>query len=305
MVEHRDGSLAAFYDRFRRSPVRWVVLVHAVLLGTLISILTALPNQDVLWLLDASLVTAQVALLLIWLTSDGNRPSGVRRMLGVTSVLVTIHVVHAPAVRDPEWIPSFVCMVPCVFLMLSVVALPLTIAELRGFLVARFSRERMPPPRRFQFSIRSAMVGALCVAVLFGLKGLVTAVDRSPESIGMGMAGGLAIVAMCLVASAIYLSIPLVAAWAVLTPGRILPRLVTAVVGWGMGVLLVFHYTQAGEGSFQVNVSASVTAGAIPILLATLFVLRQMGYRAVWVDRDGWLLLDDPKPRSPFGPRSR
>ncbi len=116
----------------------------------------------------------------------------------------------------------------------------------------------------------------------------------------MGIAGGLAIVAMCLVVSAIYLSIPLVAVWAVLTPGKMLPRLVTAIVGWGMGVLLVFHYMQAGGGSIEVNVSAGVTALAIPILLATLFVLRQMGYRAVWVDRDGWLLLDGPAPSSPF-----
>ena len=300
MGENRDGTLRAFAERFIRSPVRWVVLVHGLLLGTLVAAMAVFPNQGVLRLLDASLVTAQIALLLIWMTLDGHRPPGVGRTLGVTSVIILMQAIHAIAIRDRSGMESLVCMVPCVFVMLGVLALPLSVAHSRGFRVVRLSCESMPPSRRLQFSIRSAMVAAVCVAVLFGLKGPWAALGKSPESIGLGIAGTVAIVVMVLVGCAIFLSIPLVAVWAVLTPGRMLPRLVTASVGWEMGGMLIFHYTQTGEGSLELAISAASTAGGTLILLATLFVLRQMGYRAVLIDRDGWVFLDDSEPSSPY-----
>ena len=72
----------AFWKRFRRSPVRWVVLGHALLLGTLIATLTAFPKQELLWLIDLSLITAHVGLLLIWMTLGARRVSTAARMLG-------------------------------------------------------------------------------------------------------------------------------------------------------------------------------------------------------------------------------
>ncbi len=297
MNEYRTKPLAHFARRFRRSPVRWIVLAHALLLGTLISMLTAFPKQNVLWLIDLSLVTAQVALLLIWLTLGGKRVSTARRMLGVTGVLALIHIAHAPAVRGLQWMSSLVCMVPGVFPLVGVLALPLAVAESSGYQIERFSRRSLPPPRRMQFSMRYILITTACVAVLFGLKGLAASLEETPESIARGIVAPLALFGMILALSAIYLSIPLVAVWAFLTPGRILPRLTAAFIGWGMGVMLVFHYAQE-EGSIPTIIPASVIVCAIPILLGTLLVLRQMGYRAVWGGRDVWILFDDLESRT-------
>lgn len=302
MDEAADGSLAAFFKTLRRSPVRWVVLVHAVLLGAVISLLTVFPEQEMLWRLDAMLVLTQVALLLIWMTLDRNRPPGVGRALGVTTILLFIQLAHTPTVSDPDFISGLVCTWPCIFIFLGVLALPLTLAESRGVMIMRFAPGSMPPPRRLQFSIRTVLIGAVCVAVLFSLKGLLDFLEEWPLSIGVDFA--LVIFIMVIVAVAIYLSIPLVAVWTMLTPGRILPRLATAVVGWGLGGMLIFHYTQTDGNSMQIEstIPVTATAGAIPILLATLYTLRRMGYRAVQVGRDDWGFLDEPDAGSPFAP---
>ena len=301
MVENRPGALARFLKRFRRSPVRWVVLVHAMLLGTVITLITLNPGQDIWWQLDASLVLAQIALLLIWMVLDGTRRSNTDRAVGVTCLLLVIYLAHTPAIGDLEWISSVVCVGPCVFLMLGLLALPLTFAASRGLVIARIRHERLPPPRSLQFSIRSVAVAAVGVALLFSLKGLATALNRSPESIALGIVTPFALVAMALVAVAIYLSIPLVTVWAVLSPGKSLPRLGAAVVAWAMGALLVFHYMQTGEGTVQNStISTGSTAGAIAILLGTLYVLRQMQYRAIRLDSHGWMIFNEAKRNDPF-----
>ena len=186
-------------------------------------------------------------------------------------------------------------MVPSVFLVLGVLALPLGIAEASGYQIERFSRRKLPPPRRMQFSMRYALITTACVAILFSLKGLAGALEETPDSIALGIVAPIAFIGMILVLWTICLSIPLVAVWAVLTPGKILPRLATALIGWGMAVMLALHYTHTEEHLLPATVLAGVTVGAILTLLATLLVLRQMGYRAVWRGRDVWILFDDLK----------
>lgn len=298
MDDVSQGSLAAFFKTLRRSSVRWVVLGHLVLLGGIISLLTAFPDQEVLWRLDAILILAQVALLMIWMTLDRDRPPGVGRALGVTVILLVVHVAHAPAVGDPGFVSSFVCSWPCVLVLLGVLALPLSMAESRGVMIMRFSPDRMPPPRRLQFSIRTVLIGAIGIAVLFSLRGLLDLLGKWPLAIGADFT--LVMLVMILVIAAIYLSIPLVAVWAVLTPGPILPRLATAVVGWSLGGMLAYHYAQLPDRAVPLAVIGTTTAGAIPILLATLFALRQMGFRAVQIGIDGWAFLDESDTASPF-----
>ncbi len=298
MDEYSDGSLAAFWKRLRRSPVRWVVLAHAMLLAVVIILRSAAPFPG-LRLLDSSLVMAQGALLLIWATLDERATT--RRMLGVAFVVAVIQVVDSPMISEPAAFLGLICLVPSMFFMLTILALPLSFAQSMGLQLQRFSSHHMPPPRRLQFSIRSVLLVSIGVAVLFGLKGVPEMLDRQPGADAHQIAFALAIVVMVLVVSSIYLTIPLVAVWVVLTPGKILPRLAIAVVGWGLGVVLVYHYTQISEGAFHPSLSASATALALLILLATLFMLQRLGYRAVWLDRDGWNLLEEIPAGSPFG----
>lgn len=297
MGEHSEGTLVAFWGRLRRSPVRWVVLGHVVLLATVIALQSMVLRRAAIDWLVAPVVIAQVALALIWMNLDGRMTA--RRTVGVAFVIAVVQLLDSPGPR-PEAILGLICLVPGAFIMLTVLSIPLGIAQSWGLQLHRFEPNEMPPPRRMQFSIRGALILSVVVAVLFGLKGVVSNLGAPDESIGMGIGGVLALVVMILVVVTIYLSIPLVAVWAVLTPGKILPRLATAIVGWALAGMLVFHYMQPGKGSPQFTFPIGTTAGAIPIVIATLLVLRWMRFRAVWVDRDGFMILDDLAGTSPF-----
>ncbi len=259
------------------------------------------PNNSALRLIDASLVMAQVALLLVWMTLDGKATIG--RALGAACIVTLIQWVHT--VPYGIVTPGIVCTVMSILMILTVLAIPLSIAQGRGLQLKRFTYHDMPPPRRLQFSIRSLMILTVSVALLFGLKGVTEGLSRSPDSIGRGFAAALAVAVMVVVVIAIYLSIPLVVVWIVLTPGRILPRLATAVVGWALGAVLVFHYTEISAGFLKSAVPAIATAGGILIVFATLLVLRAMGYRAVWPDRDVRVIADGIQPSSPFKAEDR
>ena len=272
MTVHEDGTLAAFFQRLRRSPVRWVVLTHFVLLTSMTGLLYAMRASSVFVWLGASLVIAQVALLLIWMTFAGPRK------------------INA--------IPGLIGLVPAFFIALTIPALPLLFARSRGMQLDRFTPDTMPAPQRLQFSIRSVMVGVIGVAALFSLKGLVAGLGNWPEPRGIGLVAALATIVMGMAVATMVLTIPLASVWVVLTPGKVLPRLVTGLVGWGMGAMLLFHYTRTEPFAHQLAVYAGVTAGAIPILLATLLVLRWMGFRTVWLNRDELMAMDYSEPGS-------
>jgi len=296
MGEKRVDVFAAFIRQFWRSPVRWVVLLHALLLGSLIALMTLKPGLDVLWQVDFSLVLAQVSLVLIWMALSDGQPMSRDRMVGATCVLLAIYLAHTPAVGDPEWMFTAVCVGPCIFLLIGVAALPLSVAASKGLLIARFRPEAMPPSRKLQISIRGLLWISAGIAVLFGLGEFSLTTGRQTGESGAGIGEALATLVVILVISTIYLSVPLVATWAILSPGKILPRLVVSVIAWAMGGMLMFHYTRIGEGLPQLGTADSVTAGVILILLSTLLVLRRMGYRAVQTDRDGRILPANPEP---------
>ena len=250
MTVHEDGTLAAFFQRLRRSPVRWVVLFHVVLLVTVIALQSMLLRQAAIHWLVAPVVIAQIALALIWMNLDGRMTA--RRTVGVAFMIAVVQLFDSPGPWLGE-ILGLICLVPGMFIMLTVLAIPLGIAQSWGLQLHRFEPSEMPPPRRMQFSIRGALILSVVVAVLFGLKGVVSDLGTPAESTGMSIAGALALVVMILIVTTIFLSIPLVAVWAVLTPGPILPRLATAIVGWSLGGLLLLHYMQPGEGSLRLD----------------------------------------------------
>jgi hypothetical protein len=299
MGDYRDKPLLIFTRRFLESPVRWVVLAHAALLLTVITLQSVIQAGNVLQWLDASLVIAQVALLMIWMTFGG--PGAERRTFRAAVVVGLILVAHTPGPGKLNAIPGMICLVPALFMALTILALPLLFAQSMGMQLLRFDAHAIPPALRMQFSIRAVLLLSVAAAVLFGLKGIPEMAFSQPDSAGNSAAAALAIVVMIVVALAIYLSIPLVAVWAVLTPGKILPRMATAIVGWGLGGLLVFHYTDAREGTFQLEIPVTVTAGGLVILVATLLVLRAMHYRVVWDTYVDILPADSPfQPASPF-----
>lgn len=279
MNDYRGDRPASFVQRFLRSPVRWVVLAHVLLLGIVIGMRSAIPGAVVLYTVDASLVVAQVALLIIWMTLV-EREGMIRRTLGSAFVVVGVFALHMPPSVLLVAIRGVIFNVAGVFILLAILAFPLSFASTRGLQLMRFSPESMPPPQRLQFSIRTILLAAICLALLFGLRGLLDLAKTWPVAIRWDLV--LITVVMFVVGATFYLSIPLVAVWATLTPGKVLPRMATALFGWALGAMLLYHYIQSGAGSSPMYVSVTiVTACAIPILLATLLVLRAMGYRFI------------------------
>jgi len=272
------------------------VLGHAMLLAVTIAVLGCFPGVTALRLLDASVIVAQFSLLTIWITLDG-KPS-LLRAVQVSFVMTLIYAAHAATAWDLEMLLGLVCVVPAAFILVTVYSLPLSIAQWMGLELMRFGPKALPPPRRLQFSIRGLLWVTVGIALLFGLKELSLARGPQPGSPSFGMVEILATFMMMLVGITVYLSAPLVCVWVAVPPGKILPRLTTAVVGWGLGGVLVAHYTSMG--SWGPAIPAAAIAGGVPIVLATLFVLRRLGYRVVWVEPDGWFPMDEPAPSSPF-----
>ncbi len=290
MKGHEEGTVAAFFQRFRRSPVRWVALVHAVSLIAAIVLLMVFSSEKTLYLLDASLVLAQISLLLIWMSLDG-APT-LLRVFVVSFALSLIYLVHLPVSWYPEeWLHGFVCLLPGTFLTLTVYALLLSLAQHGMRLrLRRFHPSQMPLPARLQFALRALLWTTAGWALLFGIKplSLISGHQAGRDGLGIvndGIANVARFIAVC-ATSAVILSVPPVCVWVALTPGKILPRLMMAIVGWLLGGILILHYV--GPLSQPLDVFVPFVVGTL-IMLGTLFLLRHLGYRVVRLDQHDWL----------------
>ena len=271
----RAETLARFVWRFQRSPIRWVVAVHAVLLVGVIWLNHVFLGSLVTSLLEASLAFAQVALLLIWITLD--TPTSLPRYCGAS--LIALGMMQAHMLPHISLDSGLLCFLPAVFAAISVLSLPLLITSQTGLAIRRFHLQTLPPPQRLQFSIRSVLLASITVSLLFGLASLPGEFQPIDNELEINLAS----VMMGIVVFNVYLTIPVLAVLVMLRPGRILPRLAMALVTWGLIGALVFHFVHQARMEPEALVFPSVvTAGGLAILLATLLALRTMGYRAVW-----------------------
>ena len=238
------------------SPVRWLVAVHAVLLVAAICLANNLPSNTIVAAVREGIIVSQVALFLIWL------------------VLISSGRINAPQFL----IGLCVCVGPVV-----VLALPLVLARGKGMRVRWFSSENTPPFRPLQFSMSQIMGVMSVMALLFALGQLSPANgthDASGRDVLETTFAVIGTVVVGLACVAVVLTIPLVCVWAVLSPGTVFPRLAVAFVGWLLGATLVVHVA-GGALSGPGAVMGAAGMGAL-ILLATLAVLRTLGYRAIW-----------------------
>ena len=292
-----EGVLGKFVAQLLRSPIRWVVAVHAMLLVGVIILNRAMLGSYVAWHLDASLVIAQVALLLIWMTLD--ETSSIRRFFG--AALITSGILLAHTIPFGLFDPGMLCIVPAIFLLLNVASLPTLLVGQAGLVIRRFHLHNLPPARRLQFSIRSVLVASITLALLFGLGNLPHAFSKTGSPPGFGLAH----LVLLFVMLGVFLSIPAVAVWTVLRPGTILPRMIIALFGSGLAGALVFHLNQQlGASPENLLPPALATASGLAILLATLLVLRAMGYRAVWLNEEAASHPDVSMGTSPFASAS-
>ncbi len=245
------------------SPVQWVVAVHVVLLIATLLMLYQSPFDDLLAALGAGLMLSQAALFSIWLILD-REPSLKRR--GAVLVL-----------------PVLLIMLPLVACPIVVLSLPLLMTQADGLQLKRFRPETMPLPRPMQFSLSQLVRMTFVITVLFALGQFVPPrremyVSEFGELGNILTAIGTVIVGLA--CGAVVLTIPVVCVWAVLTPGKILPRLAIAVVGWLLGAMLLVHLI--GGLQPELVVAAAIAGVSIAVLAVTLMVLRGMGYRVVW-----------------------
>ncbi len=288
-----EGALERLLLQFGRSPIRWVVAVHAMLLVGVIILNRAMLGSYLAWLLDASLVIAQVALLLIWMTLD--EPSTIRRFFGAAIIAWGILLAHMAPLGLID--PGMLCLVPAIFMVLNVASLPTLLVAQAGLVIRRYHPHNLPPSRRLQFSIRSVLVASITLAFLFGLGSLPHAFSKT----GGPPVFGLAHLILLFVMLGVFLSIPAVAVWTVLRPGAILPRLTIALFAGSLAGALLFHLNQQlGASPEDLLLPAFATAGGLAILLATLLVLRAMGYRAIWLNEQAASHPDVSAGTSPF-----
>lgn len=289
----QEEALERFILHFERSPIRWVVAVHAGLLAGVIALNRALPGSVVTSLLDASVIIAQMALLVLWITLD--ETSTIFRFIGVAAIASGMALAHLMPFGAVD--SGILCIVPAVFILLNILSLPTLLIGQAGLVIRRFRLHRLPPARRLQFSIRSVLVASITLAFLFGLGNLPHSSSETGEPYPFDPIS-LVLLLVMLVA---ILCIPAAAVWVVLRPGRILPRLAIALFASGLAGVLVFHFNQRlGISAQGLLIPTLATAGGLIILVATLLTLRGMGYRAVWLSEEAASHPDVSKGTNPF-----
>jgi hypothetical protein len=245
------------------SPVQWVVAVHTVLLTVTILLLCGSPFNELLAALGAGLMLAQAALFSIWLVLD-REPSLKRRV----AILL---------------LPVLLIMLPLVACPIAALSLPLLMTQADGLQLRRFRPETMPLPRPMQFSLSHLVRMTFVITVLFAL-GQFGPSRQELYASRLGELGNvltaIGTVIVGLACGAVVLTIPVVCVWAILTPGKVVPRLALAGTGWLLGTLLLVHLI--GGLQPELVVAAAIAGVSIAVLTVTLMALRGMGYRVVW-----------------------
>ena len=192
---------------YRRSPIPWIVIAHLALLAALFgSALNHSSNRYALFAFAAVLL-AQASLVSIWLVLGW----------GASKAKLVILVC----------LPLLFLVFPAVVCPILVFVLPLVFTQSDGLRLTRFAPADLPPPRTLQFSMSQLMRLTIVVIVLFAL-GQFGPGQRELYAAKLAEFGsmltviGIVVVGLACVAMAV--TIPVVCVWAVLSPGRILPR---------------------------------------------------------------------------------
>ncbi len=252
------------------SPVRWIVVGHLVLWLTAFALFLRFPEILALRLGSLGIAAAQVALLAIWLNFARELKS--RRLFAIAGYLTLVVALQAPI----NWwtLAAFLTGYPFAAGVVALLGLPLTMIRMEGMRLRRFDRQQLPPPWRLQFSVFHMLWIMAFVALVFGI-GQIALDPGSVSAVRVMAALGM----FCVIA-AVVISVPLVAAWAVLTPGPILPRLAAAVMAWLLGGLVIGSFY--GTTALALRVSVPVFVVAVVLLASTLGLVRRLGYRLVW-----------------------
>ncbi len=259
-----------------RSPIPWIVMAHLALLAVLFGSALNYSSTHYVLFAFAAVVLAQASLISIWL------------VLGWGSAKAKLVILVC--------LPLLFLVFPGVVCPILVFVLPLVFTQSDGLRLTRFTPADLPPPRTLQFSMIQLMRVTIVVIVLFAL-GQFGPGQREVYAARLGEFGNvltvIGVVVVGLACAGTVVTIPVVCVWAVLSPGKVLPRLGVALVGWMLGVVLLIHYV--GGVSEPLGASVAVAGLATTILLATLLAMRPFGYRAVWQVEPG----DPPSSRIP------
>ena len=273
MPVSESQSTAVWCRRFRRSPLRWILVSHIAIAIVVLPLGAMLTKWEFLQVLDGSVVIAQMALLVSGVTLiDLTRAPG--RVRAAAAVLAAVWYgglsTHSFVAGSPQWIGSAAFSFPI-----------FSVLRAKGCRLEHFEQRALPERSSFHFSIRHLMIAATCVAVLFGLQGLPSLFEDAQPSHLTDLVAGSGLAAMFVIVMTLIGCIPPVAVWMVLTPGSILPRVICAAVGGSLGVVLIVHYTHSVEDVPRFDIPITIIVGSISILLATLLALRLRGYRVV------------------------
>jgi len=250
--------------------VQRLVAVHVLLLVGAVWFAWSYPALEFSMVLVSGVGFAQAALIAIWLVL-GRGPSA-KRVIAISLFLGLLVL-----------LPQIVCPI-------AILSFPLIMSQSDGLHLRRFTPESMPPARPLQFSMWQLIRLTLVMAILFSLAQFGPRDRRELVNANLGEIGAvlsvIGVVVVGITCGVIGLTIPIVCVWAVLLPGRVLPRLAISVVGWALGVALMFHF--AGGVYNGLVLAVVIAAFSTVLLILSLVAMRWMGYRAIWlVERSG------------------
>jgi len=286
--------------------VRRIVWAHVVLLLVTTAVHHVAPSALIPRTIAPAVALAQFFLLTIWLYFFSI--AGLRGIAGVAIYMVGMMVILETAGlswRERGWhlvyvVPSLTAGLPCTMVFLTVLTIPLSWAQEIGLRIRRFDGVAMPAPQRLQFSVHHLLWVTLLAALLFGLAEVGKHDPMSNEP--AWPAQTMAMLAMVFTSFAVFTTVPLVAVWAVLTPGPVAPRLGVVTIGWSLGGLLFFHGSQQIINHSLVSDVLRFSVFVVTVLAlvcGTLAALRRLGYRAVWEKDDEDLLGPVPAAEEP------
>ena len=236
------------------------------------------PEVGLVGRFGAGVVLAEVQLLLMLLVlgdpvvSHGDAKPSVRSRIASWGVLALLFAAA----------PWLLCPI-------GMFVIPILVAQLEDRRLTRFPPSGSLRVRPFQFSIRQLVVVMCGVGLLFGLAqtsptgGLHDGSPANTLRLALGLMGSALI---ALTVGILVMTIPLASAWAVLSPGRVLPRLSTCVLSWILGAALLWHL----HDGWLLDGLAIVGANVV-FLLASLGVLRMLGVRFIEVSTIGNFVL--------------
>ncbi len=270
---------AVFAEEFELAPLRPLIVGHALLLATAVTLWICWPHSYVLRGACATLTIAQWGLLSVWLFLGPEKT--LRSIALVAFFPLVASLVSDPRPFEPQVLLQLPCLLFSTAMFTEILNLAFTFVKHEGLRVRRLASGDPPEAKPLQFRISRLLTLTALAAILFGV---VQHGWKSQDS--NPVAFGLAVVTVFVLGITLFLSWTIVCVWIALYPGRVAPRLAVATYFWSLALLLLAALpakTSSGTIEFDTGGPDLAIGFALTtaIFLTTLLLARRRGYYAI------------------------